>query len=43
MQDGEVWAPDGVHGFVKGSVVEIGSQTLTIQTPDNNVCHIVVF
>ncbi|KAL5263852.1 hypothetical protein ACHWQZ_G005059 [Mnemiopsis leidyi] len=35
MQEGEVWAPDATHGFIKGTVVEIGSDTLTVQTPDN--------
>ena len=37
MQEGEVWAPDATHGFIKGTVVEIGSDTLTVQTPDNAV------
>ena len=37
MQEGEVWAPDATHGFTKGTVVEIGSETLTIQTPDDAV------
>ena len=37
MQEGEVWAPDATHGFIRGTVVEIGSDTLTVQTPDNAV------
>ena len=37
MQDGEVWAPDARHGFIKGQVVEIGSDSLTIETADKDV------
>ena len=37
MQEGEVWAPDAEHGFIKGQVVEIGSDTLSILTADKSV------
>ena len=37
MQDGEVWAPDAKEGFIKGQVIEIGSDNLTVQSVDNEV------